>query len=269
MLGKLIKHEFSATARYFLPLFVIALVLTPITRFTVSLGEYPGIFRFIPIVIVFAYVASLVVIVAASVLLIIHRFYKSMVTEEGYLMHTLPVSIEGHIFSKLIVASVWSICSFLVIVISLFMMFFTPANFSEFMRALSYGWSEILQDINASHVTLLIIECIILMVIGIISSPLVFYAAIAIGQVIAKNKVLGSVIGFFIIQFVSQVLGGILLVPFGYFTERFANTADNITQQMSFMTGIFFPVIILMSIATTAILFGITDYIFKNKLNLE
>lgn len=268
MLGKICKHEIKATARYFLPLFLIALVLTPITRFTASIGEFPGLIKFIPFVVIFAYVASLLVVGAASVLLIIHRFYKSMVTEEGYLMHTLPVSTETHIFAKLIVAALWSIASALVIFISLFMMFYTPNRFSEFINNWNQGWIIATSYINGAQMTVLNIEIIVMIIIFILTTPLVFYASIAIGQIICKNKVLGSVIGFFIIQVISQILGTISIVPFGFIFDPI-EYSNSITRQIQMMTHVFFPYLILISIITGVVLFLLTDFIFKKKLNLE
>lgn len=268
MLGKLCKHELKATARYFLPLFLIALVLTPITRFTVLSSEFPGLLKFIPIVIAFAYIASLLVIAAASVLLIIHRFYKSMVTEEGYLMHTLPVSIETHIFAKLIIAALWSIASLFVIFISLFMMFYTPERFSDLMDILNEFWNSIAIYKIGGQLTIVIIESVVMILFGIFTAPLIFYASIAIGQIILKNKILGSVLGFFIIQVVSQVLGLISLIPFGG-NLNFVNDTLSVTSQIQLMTNLFFPIILIRGLISSIILFLITDFIFKKKLNLE
>ncbi|MFA9465971.1 MAG: hypothetical protein ACERKN_16950 [Velocimicrobium sp.] len=265
MLGKLCKHEIKATARYFLPLFLIALVLTPITRFTVSLGDFPGILKFIPVVIIFAYVASLIVVAAASVLLIVHRFYKSMVTEEGYLMHTLPVSSEMHIFAKLIISSLWMVASTLVIVLSLFLMFFTPDRFSHLLNEWHSLWNSIALYGSTAQITLTIIEIIICMLIGIFTSPLIFYASIALGQVISKNKVIGSVAGFFIIQIASQILGVIAMIPLGYTMD----SIDTVSTQISVMTNLFLPFCIIIALVSSIILFLITDFIFKKKLNLE
>lgn len=266
MLGKLIKHELKATARYFLPLFLIAIVLTPITRFTLWIGNYPEILKFIPTVIVFAYVASLIMVASASILLIIYRFYKSMVTDEGYLMHTLPISSESHILSKLIVASIWTVSSWLVIFISIFGMFFTQDNLALLFDKISYAWFYINTTISSSLMTLLIIETIFIVILGIFTAPLIYYASIAIGQVISKNKILGSIIGFFIIQVVSQIVSVVLMVPVSFYVDRVSESADSM---FSFFANFFFPITILLAVFTQIILFGITDYIFKKKLNLE
>nr|WP_314465265.1 hypothetical protein [uncultured Clostridium sp.] len=266
MLGKLINHELKATARYFLPLFLIAIVLTPITRFTLWIGNYPPILEFIPTVIVFVYVASLIVVASASILLIIYRFYKSMVTDEGYLMHTLPVSTESHIFSKLTVASIWTISSWLVIFLSLFGMFFTQERFSTLIQKLSYAWFQFNTTINSSLLVLFIIEFAFLLLLSVFTAPLIYYASIAIGQVISKNKILGSIVGYFIIQIASQIIGVIIMVPIGFYGDRVSDSANSL---LAFFANFFFPLTILFAVFTQLILFGITDYIFKKKLNLE
>ncbi|MDW2799490.1 hypothetical protein RZO55_18105 [Clostridium boliviensis] len=266
MLGKLIRHELKATARYFLPLFLIAIALTPITRFTLWIGNYPPILQFIPTVIVFLYVATLIIVASASILLIIHRFYKSMVTDEGYLMHTLPVSTESHIISKLTVASIWTVSSWLVIFISIFGMFYTSDLFSVLTDKLSYAWFYINTTMNSSLLVLFIIEFLFMFLFGIFTSPLIYYAAIALGQVISKNKILGAIIGYFIIQIASQIIGVIVMVPLGVYGDKLNESANSI---LAFFANFFFPIMILFAVFMQLLLFGITDYIFKKKLNLE
>jgi hypothetical protein len=264
MLGKLIKHELRATARIFLPLFLIAIALAPITRFTLWFGDYPGLLGVIPRIIAFAFVCSLIVIVCASVLLIIYQFYKSMVTREGYLMHTLPVSTESQIFSKLIVSSIWIIASNLVIFLSLFIMFFTtdPDIMSFFKKGIVY-FSTFISE--SSWSILVIAEGIFLGIWTLFTFPLVFYASIAIGQGINKHKIFGSVIGFFIIQIATQVVGAIVTIPCSSIVE---NISDSV-HSSQYVIAVALFIFIILSILNQVILFGITDYIFKKKLNLE
>ena len=49
---------------------------------------------------------------------ILQRFYKNLLSGEGYLMHTLPVRPWQHIASKLIAAVVWTVLSFFVVCVS-------------------------------------------------------------------------------------------------------------------------------------------------------
>ncbi|MEG2774597.1 MAG: hypothetical protein RR906_04240 [Acetivibrio sp.] len=283
MLGKLCKHEFKATARWFLPLYAIALLLTPITRITNSFGfrQYEGffstrIFSFIQGIVTMAYVSSLLVIGAACFLLIIYRFYKSMVTEEGYLMHTLPVSTSSLIWSKLLVAFLWSIASILVIALSLLLMFYKPGCFSPVINSFSAFFQEIKNYNIGGQSILLCIEVILLLIISAFTQPLIYYAAIAIGQIISKNKIAGAIGGFFIIQIATQVISVLCMIPFGFYMNNFNNKINAAIQSvqaipdvLSFVSGIILPLLILLSILGAGVLFLITNFSFKRKLNLE
>lgn len=279
MLSKLIKHEFKATARYFLPLFVIVLLLTPITRLTHELGQFKGYLQFIPRIITFAYVASIMVIIAACILIIIYRFYKSMVTEEGYLMHTLPVTPAQHIWSKLLVSSFWSIASMLVVWLSLIIMFYEAGDFSEFFRDFRKIFSELSSPAYADlhfNMILIIIEVIILILIGLITGPLVFYASIAIGQVISKNKALGSIAGYFIIQFATQIITIISFIAIGSsmndFFDPYQYSMDYAQSNLLISSAIarqILPAAIVFILVMSTVYFVFTNYVFKRKLNLE
>ena len=46
-----------------------------------------------------------------TLVLMVYRFYKNLMTDEGYLMFTLPVSRSQLIWSKLMVALAWGVLS--------------------------------------------------------------------------------------------------------------------------------------------------------------
>ena len=60
----------------------------------------------------------LVAVFVTSFIMMIIRFYKNLLTSEGYLMFTLPVSVSKLIWSKLIVIVIWMILSVIVGVIA-------------------------------------------------------------------------------------------------------------------------------------------------------
>lgn len=268
MLGKLIKHELKATSRWFLPLFALVLILTPINRLTIpTMDKLDGILQVIPGFIMFAYVMSLIVMFAATTLLIIYRFYKSMVSGEGYLTHTLPVSVPALIWSKLLIAALWSAASLVVFFLSLFILLFSPGHFQEFMREFNSILPEIRfaihQIIGEASMVMFTIQIILLIVISFITAPLIYYASIALGQVISKNKVAGSVAGFFIISVAGNIISGILAVPGGYIINKLD------FNDFRVFTNAILPVSLVMALLAAAIYYGITYYIFKYKLNLE
>ena len=116
MLGKLLKQDFRATARIMLPLYAAVPVLGLFTNLITRLCENQNGFliRTIGALVSFVFSLSLIAAVVTTVVLMILRFYRNLMTDEGYLMFTLPVSTTELIFSKLIVSIVWFLGTFAV-----------------------------------------------------------------------------------------------------------------------------------------------------------
>ena len=111
MLAKLIKHEFKATARIFLPILGTVLVLTGAAALTVKLGGIlvlpggtgwggPVLGLASGLLCLLTFIAMMAMMTAA-VVVTIQRFYKNLLGDEGYLMFTLPVTPAQHITAKL------------------------------------------------------------------------------------------------------------------------------------------------------------------------
>lgn len=125
MLKKLLKYEFQATARYFLPLYLLIIVLALLTRLTMSITiESNQLLKNLlvdlpSVLMAFAYGAGLLSIGLVTLLLVVQRFYSNLLGREGYLMFTLPVTPVKLLWSKLLAALVWGIASAAAVVVSL------------------------------------------------------------------------------------------------------------------------------------------------------
>ena len=93
---------------------------------------------------------------------------------------------------------------------------------------------------------------------------MMFYCSIAIGHLFNKHKVGGAVIAYIGIYMVMQMLGTILLFASGFL--RFINhdSADFFYVYNKIMISS-----IALSVVTTAVMYFITEYIFRKKLNME
>ena len=67
----------------------------------------------------FMYISIFIALVAATVIIVILRFYKGLLGDEGYLMHTLPVKPWQLITSKGLVAAGVVLLSIIVAMVSL------------------------------------------------------------------------------------------------------------------------------------------------------
>lgn len=262
MLGKLMKHELKATSRMLLPIYFVLVVLTIMDRIVISLDIYNNALTIILGFITFAYVVSLIAIVVVSAVIIILRFYKNMVTDEGYLMFTLPVKPSQLILSKLIISILWTIASVAAVLISLLGVFATPDRMSMLGDGIQMMMNELTNTFGEKTVVLLVIEFIVLIIISIINSILEIYASIAVGQLFNGHKVLGSFASFIAISMIVQVISTLFVVVAGLVIGKSYNELNAIPQ-------ILFPFTILFTLLFNVLYFWLTNYLFKRKLNLE
>lgn len=109
MLSKLLRHEFRATGRIMLPVYALLLVSCGgCTLFGSLLGRYPESTVLSVVQTVFATLFGVTTfgMLLLTLVLMVYRFYKNLMTDEGYLMFTLSVSRSQLIWSKLLVALV-------------------------------------------------------------------------------------------------------------------------------------------------------------------
>lgn len=275
MLGKLIKYEIKATSRWLLPIYILALLLAPIERLAIhyignnldSLETNPAFDRIantLFFIITMTFVVALITVAVASGLLLIYRFYKNLVTNEGYLMHTLPVKTGQLIWSKAIAAILWTIVSGIVILLSILLLVIGTPGWSGFTEDLGYLVSNLLQHFTGK-VWLLFIELLLGMILSGLSSIFMVYASIALGQLITKHKILGSFGAYFLLNTGLQFVTSLFMLPsINWFLSvgSAATAFNNVLYKL-------IPMSLLYTAALTAVFYFITSYIFKKKLNLE
>lgn len=263
MLGKLFKHEMRACSRLLLPLYLVLIVLTLLDRIVINLNIFKGYSVMIPGLITFAYIMSLLAIVIVSFVIIVMRFYKNLITDEGYLMFTLPVKPRELINSKLIAAMLWTLLSVIAVLGSIFAVVITPARF----RVLSENLNDGLQAMHSyfgAYTALLIAEFILIFLIATIQSILHIYSSVAIGQLVNGHKVLGSFAAYIVIYVTCQVIGVVATVV-GGFIFRFNDSAPDSKLVVFGFMPMLFVYVLVFSIA----FYWITDFLFRKKLNLE
>lgn len=261
MLGKLMKHEMKAVSRLLFPIYMVLVVFTIAARIVVSL-HFEGVFGVIPGTVIGLYVLSLIAISVVSTVIIIIRFYKNMVTDEGYLMFTLPVKAHQLINSKLIISVFWTILSVITILLSIGIVVASPENLASFREGFADAMREIRNELGLANTTLLWIELILMGFIGTINGILCIYACIAVGQLFNGHKVLGSFVAYIVYTVVMQVVTVVVMILAGnLFTDYFNNVKA--------ITNLVFPVSIVFYIILSVVFYFVTNYIFNKKLNLE
>ncbi len=261
MLGKLMKHEMKAVSRLLLPIYMILIVFTIAARIVVSL-QFEGVFEIIPGTVIGLYILSLVAILVVSFIIIIIRFYKNMVTDEGYLMFTLPVKPYQLINSKLIVSVLWTILSVVTILLSIGIVVASPENLAYFREGFAKLMREIIDDMGLGNTALLWIELFLIAFLSIINGILCAYACISVGQLFNGHKVLGAFAVYIVYTVVMQIVSVIFMILTGNVIARYFNEGAALIKLV-------FPITILWCIILTSVFYIVTNYIFNKKLNLE
>ena len=214
MLGKLIKHELRATARIMLPVYGAVLALAVMANISLRLlqNDLAPILEMLLGLILSAFGIGLFAAMAVTVVLLIRRFYMNYLKDEGYLMHTLPVSVHSLIWSKTSVSCLWIIATMLVCWLSMLTTALIQSGtalaelFEDFPTAQELVYSLNQVGISVQQLELLGALMLALLVVGSVVSCLQFYAAMSLGQMFANNKVLLSVVFYLVINFAVSTL---------------------------------------------------------------
>ena len=263
MLGKLMKYEFMATGRVFLPLFAALLIVSVINRIFQSLElQVPSVLGII---------LSVVLIVGICVLTLIitlQRFRNNLLSNEGYLMMTLPVSTNSLILSKLFVAAIWTVVSFVVVVASVMIMAMSGIDLQDIVISARLFFNNILAEttLESTHLVVFSIEAVVCIILSVLSGILFLYACMSLSMLVNKRRWLFTFGAYVVISTALQILFSVLVAigAAAGITEVFDFSAWN-TFGLSQMIILIFLVI---EAALCVAYYYVTRYMLKRRLNL-
>lgn len=213
MVKKLYKHEFKAWIRVLGIIMGIVLALAVVCHLIQLLDNDSISYDILMVSSVSMSVIAMLVCVAAPTVFAVTRFYKNLFTGEGYLSFTLPVSAADHLHVKLVTALAFSLLSTLVAAVAA-VLIFSGDLFGSFWDLMYYVWEEeLMYSVPAElpgQMVFYAIEMALLMLSSAVSTYLLYYACICIGQTFRKNRILGAVGVYFAYGMLTQMLGTIL-----------------------------------------------------------
>ena len=278
MLNKLIRYEFRATARILGILYLALILLSIINRFSMGVNFMDSDeFNFgvlSGILVLTLYVVCAAATMILTIVMIVIRFWRNLMENEGYLMHTLPVRARDHLFSKLLVAFVWMLVSTLAITISIWITTSGIDGFENLYPEVSAAISNYFSIKGSVPCFLLFI---VLLIVSTIAEILKLYAAMCLGQSLSEHRVAASIgiyVGFNILESIFEsviiMISGItqLSVSDPWFNSFYPAISDTgaITDLSGFAAlealGLLLPVLY------SVIYFFLSKYFLEKKLNL-
>ncbi|MDO4331131.1 MAG: hypothetical protein Q4C58_00395 [Eubacteriales bacterium] len=276
MLKKLIQHEWRETWK------IPALVLTVSVILSVICAIY---FYFTPaptpdvevnvgkmsFFILYAFAIAI-----TSLLITIYlgiRFYKNLYTDEGYLMHTLPVRPWALVLSKTLISSLWIYLAGILALVTVFpvtflalpkMAYIEPADLDELIRMMT-------STLFGGRQLQMLFFFIPYSFASAVSSILLVYAAISLGQLLGRHKVLSSIVCYLGLNALLSTLSSIFLVPgitgvvitHADDTENFYELVMPSLMKTTYISSFF------VSLLLTAVCFFLCNYLLQKCLNLD
>lgn len=266
---KLLKYEWKACARICLPLYGVVLLMSVI-NVLMATDQAQQFMNGIPsVTLAMLYVALLMAVFVVTVVILIQRFYKNLLSDEGYLMFTLPVTVAQHIWSKVIIAVAFSLLSSLVAVLSIAII----GAETDLLRGIAQLVEGLIRAIQQNpHALGYLLEGILLVLLSAASGALYLYLCMALGHLATKHRVLMAVVWYFVLSTAAQFLGTTLLVGMGSLPLDWLYDA---VRYFFFGIGeaaavhvVMLALCVLTAIPGAICYFG-THYILKHRLNLD
>lgn len=271
MLRKLIKHEFHATGRTMLPLYLVLLLTAAGSNIAGRWMLDSQIFAVSLLggLIIFAFIIAIFAVFVMAFWLMVQRFYKNLLQDEGYLMMTLPVSVHQHVWAKLTVSAVWFLATVSAVFLAFMVVAYDVGFFQEYLNLIQdiFHGLRSLKISEALNGTVILVEFAVLVFLGLAAFSLQFYAALAMGHSMANHKMAWSVGCFFGFQFAVQFLGSLLLV--GLSEVRLFRFLDRWDPSPIVAVHVGLLMTIGLVVIYGAIFYIITIFFLKKRLNLE
>lgn len=207
-LGTLIKYELKSVGRILLPLYGAVIIISALAMLFIYISSESDMFQSITIyfapVICFLTLAAIPLV---TIVMLIQRYYKNLLGNEGYLSLALPVSVNAHIAAKSISAGLWIMMGTVLGILVLLFMMVTPAELKGELISLL---SEIVPGAGLLKLIIFLVEVVILAFMSFAELALKIYAAIAAGQIWSKHRVLGAVCAYIVFALCETILALII-----------------------------------------------------------
>ena len=277
MLRKLMKHELRATGRIMGPMLLITLLAAVGANLSIRwlLNLQSTLANVLGGLLLAAAIMMPIAVWVMAFVLMIRRFYKNLLRDEGYLMMTLPVSVHKQILSKALVSVIWFAVALVTVMLGILIVM---ADVS-LIEAIGQGLEELMallreNGMNLSEHAMTMITAVglwmpALLVLGCISMCMQFYAAMAIGHSFGAHKGAMSVAAYIALQIALGCLSNGLA-----WLLRVTGAGALISRMLEQMhygvaTNVALLGAALAAALLAAVLHLLTAYFLTHRLNLE
>ena len=268
MLKKLYKHEFYSLFRSLLPIWAALIGFAALSRLTFLTDLENDVLDMVRGLSVTAYIFAIIAVFIVGLVIVVMRFYKNLLTHEGYLTFTLPFTPTQHIVCKLVCGAVVIIIDFIIVIGSLLILGAGTEALGEILGVIKLVLTELPEYLSAGQIALISSEIVLLLLLAPLQSLLMFYAAMALGQQF-KNKVGGAAISYICLYAAVQIITSLIMIPIAFVGAGGMEEFNNLINNSVMYLEVFLAFMIVYSALLSAVYFIITRHFLTKKLNLE
>lgn len=223
MLKKLLKYDLKWCYKALTIFYILSIIFAILTRVFINI-DGRILFTIIGKIMQGITITLLINILINNILRIWGRTIKNFYSDESYLTHTLPIKKETLYLSKILTSIITLTTSFIVIIISLLICYYSKENIEVI--------KNILNQINITNTTIII--SIIIFYLEMLFLILTGITAIILGYKQNNNKLIKSLIYGIIIYFLMQALILIIIFIVGLFNQQIMDLfkTNNMTPKM-------------------------------------
>ena len=258
MLNKLLKYDLKYMIKNMSIFYILSIFFAITTRilFNIEQSVIINIIGQISVGCMFAMIANTLI---NTIMRSWIRFRDSLYKDESYLTHTLPVTKNELYNSKFIQTLIFFFISFVVILISLFITYYTKENWqvlTEFIKTITTG-------LNMST-SFFITMAIIIIFLEVFNAIQCGFLGIILGYKMNNGKIGYSVLFGFIIYLIAQAIILLLVFIYGLYDssimELFKTATINIDVEA-------FKVLAILSSLLYIIIIFVMSILCKKELN--
>lgn len=263
MLGKLLKYDLKWVYKFIVVFYILALVFSLFSRIFSSIDN-SLLFSILSGICNGFAIGMLISSLINTLMRSWTRFIRNIYKDESYLTHTLPVSKNNIYLSKVLTAIIALFTTTMVILICLFICYYSKENIEVLKNILELTASTY----NTTVIKLILIFAIIFF-LELIFIMLVGYTGIIIGHKSNSNKIIKSIIWSFCMYIGTQAITLGLVFIMGLFNKDIMNIIN--TTNIVNINGIKYILVggILIYIVYNIIYYFIGKYQLEKGVNVD
>lgn len=201
----------------------------------------------------------------ATQLILVVRYYRNFYTDEGYLLHTLPVTTSEKIWAKFINHLIWTFINIICLTLSVLCLL-GPAQWGNFGGLFSQFFSSISLALNVP-VPVVVLAALAAILLSLAFMIYSLYFCVSIGSLFPSHRVIASIITYVVLYCVIQLGAFIYLIGTVTTIDRRMHGIQ--PSSAAGTVGLVYTGAMLLLLAGNAVFYGLSYFIAHKKLNLD